>query len=167
MPRAKHRPTVMGIDPGLATTGYGIIREESDGYRVIDAGVITTDAQLPFGERLAVIYSETRSLLKKHHPAQVGIEQLFFAKNVTTAFTVGQARGVIYLACQQQHVHIHEYTPLQVKQSITGYGKADKTQMQKMIKLLFKLKAIPRPDDMADALAIAVCCAQTKQFHSS
>lgn len=167
MPRAKRATSrVLGIDPGLATTGYGVIEERPGGYTVVDAGVITTGARESFGQRLDTIYAETKALIKKHRPHKVGIEQLFFAKNVTTAFSVGQARGVIYLACHQASIPVHEFTPLQVKQAITGYGQADKVQMQKMIKLLFKLKSTPRPDDMADALAIAVCCAQTKQFRT-
>lgn len=167
MPQVKRAGArVLGIDPGLATTGFGIIEESANGYHIVEAGAIITGARESFGGRLDTIYRDTVALLEKFRPTKVGIEQLFFAKNVTTAFSVGQARGVIVLACHQAKVPIHEYTPLQVKQSITGYGQANKTQMQKMIQMLFKLKNPPCPDDVADALAVAVCCSQTKHFHA-
>lgn len=162
MPISKRRPIILGIDPGLATTGYGIIQEKNNGFTVIDAGTINTPAREAFGQRLETIYDDMTTLLKKYTPDIVGIEQLFFAKNVTTAFSVGQARGVMLLAAWQHKCTIKEFTPLQVKQAVTGYGKANKTQMQKMMKMILQLKKIPQPDDVADALAVAVCSAQTK-----
>ncbi len=154
----------MGIDPGLATTGYGIIQESGSGYRLIAAGAIITKPTLTFGKRLQRIYSDIGRLITRHHPSIIGIEQLFFARNVSTALTVGQARGVICLACAHHACTIREFTPLQIKQALTGYGHADKVQMQKMVTLILKLKTAPQPDDVADALAIALCTAQTKHF---
>lgn len=151
----------MGIDPGLATTGYGIIQERATGYHIISAGTVTTPAQMAFGKRLHTIYDDLTGLMQRYRPDVVAIEQLFFARNVTTALTVGQARGVAYLAAIQMGCRICEFTPLQVKQAVTGYGQADKSQMQKMVKQILKLRSLPRPDDMADALAIALCGAHT------
>ncbi|MBU0598057.1 crossover junction endodeoxyribonuclease RuvC [Patescibacteria group bacterium] len=163
MPISKKK-IILGIDPGLATTGYGIIEQSGNSLRVIKGGVIISSAKEEFSHRLNKIHQELTRLIKKYKPSVAAIEELFFAKNVKTALKVGQARGVCMLTCQQHKIAIKEFTPLQVKQAITGYGFASKVQIQKMIKLIFKLKKIPRPDDLADALAIAACCAQTKEF---
>lgn len=147
----------LGIDPGTAIVGYGLVRELQDGtLQPVDYGVITTPAGMPMWERLEIIYDELSALLKKHQPDRVGVEEMFFAKNVTTAITVAQARGVIMLALRQARIPIAEYKPNAVKQSITGYGAAEKKQMQEMVRLMLGLEKIPKPDDAADALAIAI-----------
>lgn len=147
---------ILGIDPGIATTGFGVITYEKGVCTLVDCGVITTDKDLTHSERLAILYEDLTELVKKHQPQQVAVEKLFFSTNVTTAMTVGEARGVALLVLQQGGVPISEYTPLQVKQGITGYGKATKKQVQEMVKTRLKLNTIPRPDDAADALAIAL-----------
>lgn len=147
----------LGIDPGTAIVGYGVVREESDGTLIpIDYGVIRTPARTPMPERLQTIYEGITALVNEHEPDRSGVEELFFAKNVTTAITVAQSRGVILLALQQAGIHISEYKPNEVKQSISGYGGADKQQVQEMVRMLLNLEKIPRPDDAADALAIAI-----------
>lgn len=148
---------ILGIDPGIARTGYGIIEFIKGKYRVLEIGVIETSASLPFSKRLKQLYEELCSIIDKFSPDEIAIEELFFSKNTKTAMTVSQARGVIVLACSQKNQSIFEYTPLQVKQGITGYGKADKEQVTKMVMLILKLTQKPKPDDAADALAIAVC----------
>jgi crossover junction endodeoxyribonuclease RuvC len=164
MPISKNKKIVLGIDPGLAITGYGLVIIEKKNAKLVACGAITTGAREHFGERLHAIYTELSHIIKKYQPDEIAIEELFFAKNAKTALKVGQARGVAYLAAWQHHVPIREFTPLQVKQAITGYGFAPKLQMQKMVKLILALKNIPKPDDVADALAIAICSAQTKEF---
>lgn len=161
---SKNIKIVLGIDPGIAITGYGLITIEKNKASLVACGTITTSAHEPFGQRLNTIYTTLTKIIKKYRPDEVAIEELFFAKNAKTALKVGQARGVAWLAAWQQHLPIREFTPLQVKQAITGYGFAPKLQMQKMVKLLLNLKKIPQPDDIADALAIAICSAQTKKF---
>jgi crossover junction endodeoxyribonuclease RuvC len=156
---------ILGIDPGIAITGYGLIICEGNKIVLLKCGAITSPAREEFGRRLHHIYTELTKIINKYHPQEVGIEELFFAKNAKTALKVGQARGVAFLAAWQHKVPIREFTPLQVKQAITGYGFAPKLQIQKMVKLLLSLPAIPQPDDIADALAIAICCAQTKHFN--
>jgi crossover junction endodeoxyribonuclease RuvC len=147
---------ILGIDPGIATTGFGVIAIEKGLCTLVDCGVITTHKDLTHAERLVIVYEDLQVLVAKHQPQEVAVEKLFFSTNVTTAMTVGEARGVTLLALQQAHVPIYEYTPLQVKQGITGYGKATKKQVQEMVKNRLKLNTIPRPDDAADALAIAL-----------
>lgn len=164
MPISKNRKIVMGIDPGFAITGYGLILQENRGISLIKCGTITSTPKEPFGQRLNKIYKELNKIIKKYRPDTIAIEELFFAKNAKTAIKVGQARGVALLAIWQNKNTIREFTPLQVKQAITGYGFASKIQIQKMTKVLLNLKTIPKPDDIADALAIAICCAQTKEF---
>lgn len=164
MPTSKNK-IVLGIDPGIAITGYGVIAMEKKLPCLVTCGTITTSARECFGERLQAIYDGLTKLIKKYRPEEIAIEELFFAKNAKTALKVGQARGVAYLAAWQSRVPIREFTPLQVKQAITGYGLAPKAQMQKMVKLILSLTNIPKPDDAADALAIAICSAQTKQFN--
>lgn len=150
--------TILGIDPGTATTGYGLVRENASGQpEAIAYGVITTPAGLPMPERLVMLYQELKKIILLHRPASSAVEKLFFQRNVTTAIAVGQARGVILLALAEAGVSVFEYTPLEVKQAVVGYGKAEKKQIQLMMKALLNLEDIPKPDDAADALAIAVC----------
>lgn len=152
---------ILGIDPGTATTGYGLIRKSSDKLKIIDYGCIKTEAKFSTAERLAKIDQQLTKLIRKHKPKRIVVEDIFFFKNLKTAVKVSQARGVILARAAQMKVPIIEYTPLQVKQAVTSYGRADKNQVQKMVKLLLNLKEIPKPDDAADALAIAICCAHS------
>lgn len=147
----------LGIDPGLATIGYGLVRELNDGsLQAVAYNVITTPAGMPLRDRLQMIYEGMTRVIQEYQPDHVGIEELFFAKNVTTALTVAHARGVILLALAQANLPLAEYKPNTVKQSIAGYGGAKKPQMQEMTRILLGLEDIPRPDDAADALAIAI-----------
>ena len=149
---------VIGIDPGTAITGYGLVREEQNGaLTVVDYGVIQTPAQMPMPQRLLQLYRELKEITLLHRPDSGAVEKLFFQKNVRTAISVGQGRGVAILALAEAEMPIAEYTPLEIKQAISGYGKADKSQMQYMVKVLLDLDEIPKPDDAADALAVAVC----------
>lgn len=148
----------IGIDPGTATTGYGLVRENRDGsLEAVDFGVITTPKDMPDAERLDMLYQQLTGILRQHKPATCGVEKLFFQKNITNAITVGQARGVILLALAQAGLDVGEYTPNEVKLAVSGYGSADKRQMQEMVRVLLALPKIPRPDDAADALAVAIC----------
>jgi crossover junction endodeoxyribonuclease RuvC len=147
---------IMGVDPGTATTGFGIIEHDHGRLTFVDAGVITTSPDLPMPERLIIIHEELAQVIAETRPEQAAVEQLFFATNVTTAITVGQARGVILLTLAEAGLIPAEYTPMQIKQATTGYGGAKKPQIQAMVKTLLKLPAIPRPDDAADGLAIAI-----------
>src|SRR5512146_1665385 len=148
---------VLGIDPGTATTGYGLVREtEEGGFAVVDYGVVLTPAGEAPEKRLLLLYDRILEILLLHHPDQGAVEKLFFQRNVTTAFAVGQARGVVMLALAQKGLAVAEYTPLEVKQAVTGYGGAEKLQVQMMIQAILELEALPTPDDAADALAIAV-----------
>lgn len=160
----------LGIDPGTATTGFGIIKkggasknQSSAEFEILKFGVITTKKTDSDAKRLQILFDDLSALLKKYKPSVVGIEKLFFAKNQTTAITVSQARGVAMLACSQNKAAILEFTPLQVKNTLCGYGKADKKQVQRAVQQSFKLKNIPKPDDAADALAIALCAAVWKK----
>jgi crossover junction endodeoxyribonuclease RuvC len=149
---------VIGIDPGTAITGYGLVSESEDGsLEAVDYGVIQTPANSPMPERLALLYKKLTEILDEHRPDGSAVEMLFFQRNVKTAITVGQGRGVVLLALAQAGVPIAEYTPLEIKQAITGYGKADKRQMQEMVRTLLRLEETPKPDDAADALAVAIC----------
>jgi crossover junction endodeoxyribonuclease RuvC len=148
---------VIGIDPGLAIVGFGVISAKNGTIIPISYGCIRTSADKKTPQRLVEIYCEVNSLFEKYHPEVIAVERLFFNTNVTTAMSVSEARGVIFLAAQQKDVPIFEYTPSQVKQAITGSGRADKKQMQEMIKRLLNLDEIPRPDDAADGLSIALC----------
>lgn len=148
---------ILGIDPGTAIVGYGLVREENDGTLVaVEYGVIRTPAKTPMPDRLETIYDALGNIVKQFKPDRAAVEELFFARNVTTAITVSQARGVILLALKKAGLHINEYKPNVIKQSISGYGGADKKQMQEMVRLLLNLEKIPKPDDAADALAIAI-----------
>lgn len=149
---------VIGIDPGTATTGYGVVGQRTDGeFELLACGVLRTAAQDPMHERLLELHQDFRSLLKEFAPDQLAIEKLFFGRNVTTAISVGQARGVVLLAAAQSRLPVAEYTPAEVKQAITGYGGADKRQMQEMVQRILRLPKLPRPDDAADGVAIAIC----------
>lgn len=152
---------ILGIDPGYATVGFGVIEYLNNRFKVLDYGAITTESSVPFDERLLQIYNETSLLIEKHNPSSLAIEKLFFNTNAKTAIDVSQARGVIILAAKQKGVLANEYTPLQVKQSVVGYGRADKKQVQEMTRILLNLDKIPKPDDAADALAMAICHAHS------
>ncbi len=152
---------ILGIDPGLATMGWGIINSERGRQQLIDVGCILTTPKQRFSERLLQISNETTELLTRYQPDEIAFEELFFAKNVTTALTVGAARGVCISACAAYSNRLYEYTPMQVKQAVAGYGNADKKQMQLMVKHLLSMKEIVKPDDAADALAVAITHAAT------
>ncbi len=155
---------ILGIDPGTAIIGWGLIKKskvKSQKLKVIDYGCITTSADLSTAERLNKLHKELDSLIKKHKPGIVAVEDIFFFKNLKTAIKVSQARGVILLTAAKLKIKIAEYTPLQVKQAVACYGRADKKQVQEMVKTLLNLKEIPKPDDAADALATAICCANS------
>ena len=147
---------ILGIDPGLATIGYGVIQVARDNFKEIDYGVITTSSKSDMLKRLMKIEKEIRKLVRKYKPKIIACEDIFFYKNVKTAFLVGQARGVILLACAKEKVGVKSYTPLQIKLSVVGYGRATKNQVQKMVKNILKLRDIPKSDDAADALAVAL-----------
>lgn len=148
---------IFGLDPGIAIVGYGIIEVIGNRVRLIDFGVIETKSDLSLPERLKIIDDKLNKLIELHNVDELAIEELFFNKNVKTVINVAQARGVEVLSFVKRGILSYEYTPLQVKQAITGYGRADKKQMQESIKMIFKLKEIPKPDDAADAIAIALC----------
>ncbi len=155
---------ILGVDPGTAITGYGVLQSDGDDLSVIDYGAITTPADWLMSRRLQHIYQELTALIAQHTPTDAAVEKLFFSKNVRTALSVGQARGVALLAAAQAGLTIHEYTPLQIKQAVVGYGRAEKQQIQQMVKMLLQLAAIPQPDDAADALAIAICHAHSARY---
>lgn len=152
---------IIGIDPGYAIVGYGIIDYSSNHFSVVDYGAVTTKAHTPFDSRLSTIYDGFTQLISMYKPDAMSIEKLFFNTNTTTAIDVAQARGVIVLAAAQGGLDIAEYTPLQVKQSVVGYGRAEKKQVQEMTRLMLNLKSVPKPDDTADALALAICHAHS------
>ena len=148
---------ILGIDPGYAIVGYGIIEYRNNRFTTIAYGAITTPAEMDFNHRLKEIYQDMCHLLDVYKPEHMAVEKLFFTTNQKTAIDVAQARGVITLSAQQKNVPIFEYTPLQVKQSVVGYGRAEKKQVQEMTRLILNLEKIPKPDDTADALAMAIC----------
>ena len=148
---------VLGIDPGTAITGYGLVREAGDQLQAVAYGAITTPSDWALPQRLRKIYGDLTALIREYSPTEGAVEQLFFSRNVKTALAVGQARGVVLLAMADGGLPVHEYTPLQVKQSVVGYGRAEKAQVQELVKLLLGLEAVPQPDDAADALAVAIC----------
>jgi crossover junction endodeoxyribonuclease RuvC len=153
----------LGVDPGTALLGYGLVRG-ADEPQLIDFGVVSTTQAETMPERLVRLYEAVWELIREHAPDVLAIEQLFFSRNVTTALAVGQARGVVLLAAAQHGMPVFEYKPSEVKQAISGYGNADKTQMQEMVRIILGMSAIPRPDDAADALAVAICHVQTSRF---
>jgi crossover junction endodeoxyribonuclease RuvC len=146
----------LGVDPGTAITGFGLVRDDGD-LSLVACGVITTPAGTPLAERLLAIHRELAALIEQHEPEAVAVEELFFSKNVRTAMSVGQARGVVLLAAAQAGLPVFHYKPTEVKQAVSGYGGADKAQVQEMVRLLLGLDAVPQPDDAADAVAVAVC----------
>ena len=152
---------ILGIDPGFATIGFGLIDADRNQYQLLRCGVITTPAHTSLSSRLDQIYRDLTELLETFRPDAGSIEELFFNTNITTGITVAHGRGVILLACQQAGVSIHEYTPSQVKQAVTGYGKADKKQVMDMVRRICNLKSAPKPDDAADAVALALCHARS------
>ncbi len=152
---------ILGIDPGTATTGYGVIKKDKSQLRLLDYGVIKTTNKKTTGERLQKIHKELSQLLVAFRPNIISVERLYFFKNLKTALPVSEAKGVILLAASQKNIKVKEFTPLQVKMGICGYGRAEKQQMQKMVQKILKTKELPKPDDAADALAIAICCAHT------
>ncbi len=154
----------MGIDPGIAILGYGLLSAEGNRLKYVDAGAITTSSDLSMPKRLSIIYNNLGELLRQYKPDAFVVEELFFNKNVKTALIIGHARGVTILAAANYNIPIFEYTPLQVKQAIVGYGRADKNQMQQMVKILLNLKKVPKPDDVADALAVAICHGNSSKF---
>lgn len=154
---------VLGFDPGTATSGYGLLREYEDGsLELIDYGVILTPADTAMPERLLVLNHRLKEIILLHHPTSGAVEKLFFQRNVKTALSVGQARGIVLFTMAEAGLSISEYSPLEVKQAVTGYGGADKKQVQQMVRTLLGMEEIPQPDDAADALAIAIC-----HIHSS
>lgn len=155
---------ILGIDPGTATTGYGIIENRDGKLRALEYGCIKTSPKKRAETRLAEIYKDLNHLIKKHQPGILAVESVFFYKNVKTAIAVAQSRGVVLLAATQAKVPVVEYTPLQVKSTLTSYGKAEKKQVQYMVQKLLDLKSIPKPDDAADALAVAICAANFKNY---
>ena len=148
---------ILGIDPGYAIVGYGVIDYRNNHFSVIDYGAILTDAKMPYNERLEKIYDDLTGIIEKYNPEAMAIEKVFYNSNAKTVIDVSQARGVIMLAAQKKKLPAYEYTPLQVKQSVVGYGRAEKKQIQEMIRRILALEKVPKPDDTADALAMAVC----------
>ncbi|MGD2026654.1 MAG: crossover junction endodeoxyribonuclease RuvC [Anaerolineales bacterium] len=154
---------VLGVDPGTATTGFGLVRQAKDGsLEAMGHGVILTPADLPMPNRLIQLYEQLQEIILLHRPDSSAVEKLFFQRNVKTALSVGQGRGVVLLALAQAGIPIGEYTPNEIKQAVTGYGSAGKQQMQEMVRMLLDLPEKPKPDDAADALAVAIC-----HLHSS
>lgn len=158
---------ILGIDPGIAIVGYSIVECKGNNFKAIDYGCITTDSNLLFPDRIKIIYDRLTEIIEKYNPEDLAVEELFFNKNVKTAIKVGQARGVEILAAVNKGMNIYEYTPLQIKQAVVGYGRADKVQVQEMVKLLLNLKERPKPDDVADALAVAICHGSSIKFKES
>lgn len=158
-------PVILGIDPGTATTGYGLVRDREDGsLECLTYGVIVTSPSLPAHQRLSLLFHGLKDLILLHHPDGVAVEKLFFQTNVKTAIAVGQARGVVLLAISEAGLDMGEYTPNEVKQAVAGYGSAGKKQVQEMVKVLLALSEIPKPDDAADALAIAITHINTHHY---
>ena len=152
---------ILGIDPGIAIVGFGLIESDRGAIRMLQYGAVTTEAGLPLATRLVQIEDDMRALIQQLRPDEIAIEELFFSKNITTGIAVAHGRGVVLCTAERLGVPIFEYTPMQVKQAVVGYGLAEKRQVMDMTKRLLKLKAVPRPDDAADALAIALCHARS------
>ncbi len=155
---------ILGIDPGIAIVGWGVIDFTGNKIKPIAYGAITTPAHTPLTRRLESIYADLSAIIEKYKPEAMAVEELFFNTNVKTAITVAHARGVILLCAAQRAIPDFEYTPLQVKQALTGYGRADKAQIQNMVKVMLGLNAVPKPDDVADALAVAICHAHSHKL---
>jgi len=155
---------IVGIDPGLAISGYGVINYIGNKFEVIDYGAVTTESSQEFPGRLKAIYDGYMELFNRYKPEAVAIEELFYNKNVKTAIAIAEARGVHLLAAENCGIPLYEYTPLQIKQGIVGYGRAEKKQIQEMVKVILKLESVPKPDDVADGLAAAICHAHSLKF---
>ena len=155
---------ILGIDPGYAIVGFGVVEMQNGNFTALDYGVITTPQYESISVRLSMIAVKLKDILQKYNPDAVAIEELFFSANRKTGIMVAEARGVILLTCAAECGNLFEYTPMQIKQAMTGYGGADKQQIQQMVKLLLRLKSIPKPDDAADALAVALCHGQSANF---
>ncbi len=165
LPRKIYMPLVLGIDPGTATIGFALVRDLPDGAcQAVHYDVITTPKSDTAGDRLVQVYEKIRAIIVQYRPDSAAVEKLFFSRNITTAIAVGQARGVVMLALAQAGLEIGEYTPNEIKQAVTGYGAADKRQVQEMVRVLLLLDKIPRPDDAADALAIAITHLNTRRY---
>lgn len=158
---------ILGIDPGFGRTGYGVIETQDGQMRAVEFGCVETAAHSPIGERLHAVHRGVADVISRLEPDAVAIEQLFFSRNVTTALHAAEARGVVVLAAQMAGVSQFEYTPLQVKQAVVGYGRAEKRQVQEMVRILLSMREIPRPDDAADALAVALAHAQSQGFRAA
>lgn len=158
---------ILGVDPGIAIVGYGVVEYIGNKYNVIDYGAIVTPSDQLFPDRLKDVYDQLTDIIIRYKPDDLAIEELFFNKNVKTALKVGHARGVEILAAVNHDLEIYEYTPLQIKQAVVGYGRAEKRQVQEMVKILLNLDKIPKPDDVADALAIAICHGSCLKFKES
>lgn len=156
---------IIGIDPGIAILGFGVVEYTNNKFKVIDYGAVTTTPKNRLPERIEIIYDSLDEIFEKHKPDAVAFEELFFNSNAKTALVVGQARGAAVLCAQKKKFNIYEYTPLQVKQAVVGYGRADKKQVQTMVKMLLNLREVPKPDDVADALAIAICHGHSSHMH--
>jgi len=157
---------VLGIDPGTASTGYGLVREDQAGnISAVAYGVIKTSAKMPMPQRLLQLYQELKAIILLHSPDSSAVEKLFFQRNVRTAISVGQGRGVVILALAEQGIGIGEYNPMEIKQAVAGYGGADKHQIQQMVRALLNLEEVPKPDDAADALAVAICHIHTARIN--
>ncbi len=157
---------ILGIDPGIAIVGWGVIEFSGNKMKPLAYGAITTPAHTPITQRLKTIYDELSIIIDKYKPEAMAVEELFFNTNVKTAITVAHARGIVLLCASQKGIPDFEYTPLQVKQALTGYGRADKAQIQNMVKIMLGINAVPKPDDTADALAIAICHAHSHNLSS-
>lgn len=153
---------ILGLDPGTATTGYGVIRMTNFKISCVAYGAIITKPDMDMPQRLSVIYDDLGQIIRQYHPDEVAVEKLYFGKNITTGISVGQARGVLLLRLAQENLLIGEYTPMQVKQALVGFGHAEKKQIQYMVQNFLKLPELPKPDDAADALAIAICHAHSR-----
>lgn len=157
---------ILGIDPGFAIMGYGLIEMKGNRFTVLSYGSVTTDTGMKMPDRLKHLYSSLMDIIDEYQPEVAAIEELFFNKNTKTALLVGQARGVAILACANSGLQIYEYTPLQIKQGLVGYGRAEKKQIQQMVKTILNLTEVPKPDDTADALAAAICHGHSASFHN-
>lgn len=155
---------ILGIDPGTATTGFGVLESSGGKISAIDHGCILTDSKLEMPERLNLIGEQLKKIITKYKPHAIAVEELFFFKNAKTAISVGEARGVVLYIGKSMELEVFEYTPLQVKQAVVGYGRAEKKQVQNMVKMILGLNVIPKPDDAADALAVAICCANSMKL---
>lgn len=153
---------ILGIDPGYAIMGYGVLDYNGNRFKTVGYGSVETEAGLPMPERLKLLYDGLTEIIQKYEPDEVSIEELFFNRNVTTAIGVGEARGVAMLACVEGGLVVSEYTPMQIKQALVGYGKAEKPQVQMMVKTILNLPEVPKPDDTADAVAAAICHAHSR-----